>query len=589
MDLLRKIWALSTLTFVWYPRRSLAAVALLVGVAVMDALSVVSLIPAIEYLSKAAEVSRFSFLLNGYFDAFGIPKNLVTYFTLSAFVIVGKSVLRYFAKSLLIKIQMDFELKLSFEGVNALLRADSRCVEEMERGHIINLLTLEVQKVGECLFYIYDYFALALKFLFYFSVLLAFSVPLVFTILVTSVLTMVPSMLLGRAIFRASEQRLQNSSSVLDYLGQLTNGVFEIKAYSAESFFSQIYRGKQRTFKTIHGRMLLLQDLTGVVLEPFGIVQIIIIVYLALDYFGLSFPETLVVLFTLRNVLPLFGQMMSYKQVIISSLPSFTSVQGIVQDLLAHSENHAGPALPGFKTSLSLKNVGFSYQKGQILHDINLEVPKGSSVALVGVSGSGKSTLLKILLGVLRPQSGTVQADGTSIFDVSIDSWRTHIGFVPQEPILLRDTLRQNIAIGQTQIDDIRLNHAVAQANLTDLVKTLPQGLDTVLGEKGMGLSTGQKQRVSIARMLYKNPEIVLLDEATSALDAESEAYIKNTIEGLKHEKTFVIIAHRLSTIKFCDQIHVMEAGRIIESGSYDQLMSLQGKFTSLVQAQGPT
>lgn len=587
MRLISKLYSLSVQVFVWYPKRSVSAVILLIGVALMDALSVISLIPAIEFLSKTAELSKFTIIINDILQRLGIEFGLVTYFCVSAVVIVLKSCLRFASKVLLIKIQTDYETQLGHLTLKALLHADSNFIECQERGHLVSLLSLEIQKIGECLFYIYDYFSLVLKFIFYFSVLMAFSLPLVLIIIVTSALTFVPSMLLGKAIYNASENRLKHSSSVMDYLGQIVANTLEIKAYSGESFFSRIYTNKLSKYKKAHGKMLLRQDLTGIVLEPFAIIQIILIVFLSLNYFGLTFPETLIVLFTLRSTLPLFGQMMTYKQVLISGIPSFDHVQALMNDLKANSENHSGLSLNSFEQSIELSHVNFSYQDQKILSDISLSIKKGTSIALVGASGAGKTTLLKILMGVLKPTSGTIKVDNISIQDLSISSWRKFVGFVPQEPILLRESLRSNIAIAQSDIDEKKLLNAINKSNLDKFIDSLDSKAESIIGRKGLNLSSGQKQRISFARLLYKDPEVIFLDEPTSALDAESEAFIKKTIDDLKQDRTFVMIAHRLNTIKSCDLIYVMEQGRIVESGTYENLLALNGKFSNLVKLQG--
>ncbi|RHP90058.1 ATP-binding cassette domain-containing protein [Firmicutes bacterium AM59-13] len=187
---------------------------------------------------------------------------------------------------------------------------------------------------------------------------------------------------------------------------------------------------------------------------------------------------------------------------------------------------------------------------------------KGESVAFIGESGAGKTTLADIILGLYIPQEGTVTVDGVSIYDIPQD-WSRIVGYVPQSVYLLDDTIRNNILFGEKQMDDKKIWDALKQAQLYDFVKTLPDGLNTIVGERGIKFSGGQRQRIAIARALYYNPDILVLDEATSALDNETEEALMESIEALQGLKTLIIIAHRLSTIRNCDKIYEVKDGKI--------------------------
>ena len=200
--------------------------------------------------------------------------------------------------------------------------------------------------------------------------------------------------------------------------------------------------------------------------------------------------------------------------------------------------------------------------KKATLQGINLEIKKGESVAFIGESGAGKTTLADIILGLYIPQEGTVTVDGVSIYDIPQD-WSRIVGYVPQSVYLLDDTIRNNILFGEKQMDDKKIWDALKQAQLYDFVKTLPDGLNTIVGERGIKFSGGQRQRIAIARALYYNPDILVLDEATSALDNETEEALMESIEALQGLKTLIIIAHRLSTIRNCDKIYEVKDGKI--------------------------
>ena len=200
-----------------------------------------------------------------------------------------------------------------------------------------------------------------------------------------------------------------------------------------------------------------------------------------------------------------------------------------------------------------------------VMENLDMTIPKGKSVAIIGQSGAGKSTMADILLGLLVPDRGDIKVDGVSIYD-EMESWKRTVGYVPQTVFLCDDTIRKNIAFGiaDTEIDEQRLQRAVQQAQLTQAIAELPNGLDTLLGERGVRFSGGQRQRVAIARALYNDPDILILDEATAALDNDTESAVMEAIDALHGYKTLIIIAHRLSTIRNCDLVYEIADGKAV-------------------------
>lgn len=239
-----------------------------------------------------------------------------------------------------------------------------------------------------------------------------------------------------------------------------------------------------------------------------------------------------------------------------------------------------------FEQSIKLENINFRYKKENVLNNFTLEIPKGKTVALVGQSGSGKSTIANLLTRFYDVNEGKITMDGVNIKDIKLKSLRSLMGLVTQDSILFNDTIKANIALGKPDATDEEVIEALKIANAYEFIKDLPEGIYTNVGDSGNKLSGGQKQRLSIARAVLKNPPIMILDEATSALDTESEKFVQLALENMMQNRTSIVIAHRLSTIQKADLIVVMQKGKIVEQGTHEELIALNGTYNKLVSMQ---
>ena len=243
--------------------------------------------------------------------------------------------------------------------------------------------------------------------------------------------------------------------------------------------------------------------------------------------------------------------------------------------------------LPNIKGDIEFKEVSFSYEEGkEVLHNINFKAPAGSVTALVGSSGSGKSTIAGLSATFLTPTSGTVTIDKQDLAQVKLSSYRQYLGVVLQDEFLFEGTIRENIMFPRPEASETELQNAVEAAHVNEFTDRFDAGLETLIGERGVKLSGGQRQRLAIARAILANPNIIILDEATSSLDTESEALIQKSLAELIKNRTTIVIAHRLSTIRKADQILVIEAGKILERGTHDQLIASEGRYYELYTYQ---
>lgn len=244
-----------------------------------------------------------------------------------------------------------------------------------------------------------------------------------------------------------------------------------------------------------------------------------------------------------------------------------------------------------FERELRLEGVSYRYpgQDGEALRDVSLTVPKSASVGFVGPSGAGKTTVVDVILGLLDPTAGRVLVDDVDV-QGHMGAWQRKIGYIPQQIYLTDDTVRRNVAFGRNddEIDDGQVWMALEAAQLRDLVESLPDGLDTKVGERGVRLSGGQRQRIGIARALYHEPEVLVMDEATSALDNQTERQFVEALEGLQGDHTMVVIAHRLSTVRNCDRLFMLDEGRLVAEGTYDELMTTSDAFREMAGQEAP-
>jgi len=277
-------------------------------------------------------------------------------------------------------------------------------------------------------------------------------------------------------------------------------------------------------------------------------------------------------------------------QSLLVLLPAWTAFTGMLEECLAAAEHPAGVAAPvSFRSLITVDRVTYSYPRADrpAVAEVTLQIAAGRSVGLAGPSGCGKTTVADLLLGLLRPDRGSIAIDGAPLNEEGSASWRDQIGYVAQDTFLFHDTVRANLLWAQPAASEDDLREALRLAAADRFVAQLPQGLDTVLGDRGIRLSGGERQRLALARALLRRPKLLILDEATSALDSENERAIQESIEGLRGRLTVLVITHRLTTIRDADVIYVMDEGRVVESGGWSELLQRDGRLAKLAEAQG--
>lgn len=386
----------------------------------------------------------------------------------------------------------------------------------------------------------------------------------------------------GRDLAESSADRLQ-------WINQAFGSIKERSILNRNDYFIEGYQNAARRYSEANAGYAFISRI------PISLIEIVLVtailpIGMAVIFFEGGDHIRLTTIFGLflgaaMRLVPAISAINNNMQMLQLQSPNLAVLHHEINQLKQNAEKKTRPDAPrlsAFTSSIVLDRISFKYQGSDalILNDVSLEIKKGESVAFIGSTGAGKTTIVDLIMGLIQPTEGRVLVDGMEV-RLNPHEWQKFIGYVPQSIYLLDGSIRQNVAfaIEKKDIDDERIRQVLDMAQLSEFVGTLPDGLETRAGERGVRLSGGQQQRMNIARALYHNPDVLIFDEATAALDNVTEQEIVQSLEGLKHKKTLITIAHRLSTVHNCDRIFFLKDGRLAAVGAYDDLMNTNIEF----------
>ncbi|UII28925.1 ABC transporter ATP-binding protein/permease [Fulvivirga maritima] len=498
------------------------------------------------------------------------------------------NVFRYLAAIVSARVRLDVIKNLRMAIYNRVSIMHLGFFSNERKGDLMSRITNDVQEVeNSVLNSPKSLLREPVQVVFYFITLFAISYKLtLFTILILPI----SGGVLGYVVKKLKRKAVQSQESlgrIVNILDETLGGIRIVKAFNALNYVRKKMDDETDFFKKVNLSYAHRKEMGSPISEVLGVGIVTIILY----YGGSLVLENDASLNASQFIayLAIFSQIISPAKAFsqgISTVPkglvAAERIFSVVDTTPAITNKPNAQVLPSFENELTFEHVDFAYDKEKVLSDINVTIPKGKMVALVGPSGGGKSTLADLIPRFYDPTGGSIKIDGIDLRDYDIDSIRKHMGIVTQESILFNDTIFNNIAFGLEDAKREDVIQAAKIANAHQFIEGMENGYDTNIGDRGMKLSGGQRQRISIARAVLKNPPILILDEATSALDSESERLVQDALSNLMKNRTSLVIAHRLSTIQYADEIVVIQDGKVIERGSHAELLSQEGVYKKL-------
>jgi ATP-binding cassette subfamily C protein len=393
-----------------------------------------------------------------------------------------------------------------------------------------------------------------------------------------------------KVAYETGEGLSEAMSGLYNAISEHLNGMKTAKSYGVEEHHIEIFK---RLAEQVRHKYTYAVQNQAEVNYWFNIGSVIIlslILYVSIQILSIPTAGVLLLLFLFARVMPKLSSIQQNFQSSINMMPSFSRVM----ELQKRCEEAAETETERFVkidvgNGIKFNKVSFSYDgSSPVIKDLDIAIMPGQTTAIVGPSGAGKSTIADLVMGLIVPNQGCILVDEGELNLERMKAWREQIGYVPQDTFLFHDTLKNNLLWAKPDASEEEINQSLRFAAAEEFVLGLPKGTDTILGDRGVLISGGERQRIALARALLRKPSLLILDEATSSLDSENEKRIHNAIEKLHGQMTILVISHRLSTIRGADVIHVIEEGQLVESGTWDELTAKEnGRFRALCQAQG--
>jgi subfamily B ATP-binding cassette protein MsbA len=561
-------------------------------VGLLDGFGLAMFIPLLQMVSgektaNGEELGGLSFMIDG-FKSIGIPMTLASVLVIIIFFFSLKGIAQFCNAYYNTLIRLYFIRKLRFGNIEKFGSFDYKAFVQADAGRIQNTMSSEVGRVSQAYGSYFQTVNAWIMMLIYIS--LAFIANWQFAILV-AIGGFVSNLLYRQIYKRTKEQSLKISTGGHEFQRLLIQMVSFFKYLKATGFMKDYGKKMKRSVLFIeeaNKKIGLYNAILSATREPLIISVVAVVILIQVNFLSAGLGGIILgLMFFYRSLLYVMSLQNSWNGFLNSS-GALINMTEFMNELQQHQEKYGSTSFEAFTSTIQLKNVDFFYGETRVLKNLNLSIRKNKTVAFVGESGSGKTTLVNLLTGLMPVDGGQITIDGIRYRDLDLRTLQKRIGYITQDPVIFSDSVYDNVTkwAPRTPENEARFWSALEQASIADFVRQLPSAENSQLGNNGIQVSGGQKQRLSIARELYKEVDILVMDEATSALDSETERAIQENIEALKGKYTILIVAHRLSTIKEADEIFLLNNGELLASGNYADLAVKSHVFKRMTELQ---
>lgn len=561
---------------------------LILATNLIEAASIFSLIVVMDQFLNPTlkDSSQITQRVLTWLKAFGVPTSLGWLLAIFLLFNVIRVIFQIFAQKTIIKTRYAITRDIMIGTFQDFFKARWYFFSSGKQGTLLNTFTREIDATGNAFASVARYFSSLLHTVLFLILPFLLSWQVTTITMGIAILLTLPFLLIGRLSYRFGKLSTTTANEISRIIHESLISAKIILGFGKQSKSVKALEQAYDTHCQATIKSQVLNYSIPVIYYPVGLLVLIIGFFIS-KKFLLPLSETVILFYSLSRIIPLIGTLTEEKSRLDNFFPSYEQIMNLRNRAKELKELTGDKEFIGFNKETIIENLSFAYPDHKpVLHNIDMVIPKGKMIAIVGESGGGKSTLLDMIMRFHDPTSGRITFDGIDLRDFEINSYRHCIGYVPQDSILFNISIRDNLFWADENVTEEDIKNACVQANAEEFIKKLPQGYNTVVGDRGVRLSGGQIQRIALARAILRKRQLLILDEATSALDTYSERMIQSAIEKIAKETTVIVIAHRLSTIVNADYIYVLKNGSVIEEGIYSGLISKNGRFKNMVQLQ---
>lgn len=517
---------------------------------------------------------------------FSLPVNLSSWLIVFIIFILLATIFQVISEYVVQKTRFKIMEAVVADSLDSILKAKWQFFVGQRQGEFINLFSRELNVFGSSLG------GIALLIVGVIQIFFFLIVPFYISWKVTTICFLaisifsIPFIVFGKYGYECGAIGTASSKNFIAHLNENFSLMKIVLGFANQKKCIDSLKNAYSEYANITIRWLTIGNALFLLFRPVAVIVIAIALFFSRK-FQVPISEISVLLLSLFQVAKTVGNCVNWKNSLENFFPSYEQIKLIKEQADSNKQLTGTKKFDNFQDSIKIKDLYFAYSGTRyVLKKINMTISRGQMIALVGKSGSGKSTLIDMIMGFNEPQKGVITLDGVDLRELDINSYRTRIGYVPQESILFNKEIKENLLWAKTGASCEEIKEACRLAHADEFINDFPLGYDTFVGDRGVRLSGGQLQRIALARAFLRKPFLLILDEATSSLDSHSEQLIQDAIDQFASKTTVVVIAHRLSTVKKANCIYVLDKGEIVEQGKYDELINSKGVFTSMVELQ---